>query len=264
LTQWDVKTGLGYWYKGGKGHEGKNLTAIGVSADGKTVVSAGFDDRLKFSGADRVWGADSVSLGGQPVALAMSPVDSGLVAVILTQEKLVLVKDGKVASELTLGYRGMCLEFSADGKQIIVGGKHKKAVIYTVDGTTATPGLSLETDSSIGLVHGSPDGKFWVTVDKNRNITFWDQKGTSLNQGWGFHSSNIEGGAFSPSGRRYASSAADEFILIWNDFTTFNPQRLKIKAHPQGVAHVGWLEENTLASVGDDRVIKIWTIPESF
>jgi WD40 repeat protein len=263
LTEFDVKTGLGYWFKGGKGHEVKSIAAVGVSADGKTVVTAGFDDKLKISAPGHTWGNDSVSLGGQPVALAISPSDSGLVAVVLIQDKLVMVKDGKVASELNLGFKGASIDFSADGKKLIVGGSHKKVVVYDVRGSTAsTSGVAMECERDVAIVNGSPDGKFWVALDKNRNVNFWDQKGTSLNIGWNFHSATIQCGAFSPSGRRYATGGADLNIIVWSDFKNFNPVRLKFEAHAQGVAHVGWLDENTIVSVGDDRVIKVWTIPE--
>jgi WD40 repeat protein len=263
LTQWDLKTGLGYWFTG-KGHEGKNLAALGVSHDGKVIVTAGYDDRLRIQGPDRKWGSAAVALGGQPVALAVSPIDSGLIAVILTQEKLVIVKNGNVASEQDLKYRGTCIDFTADGKKLIIGAKNKKATVYDFNGTKATPtSVVMECEREINAVHGSPDGKHFVTVDQSRNITFWDQKGTSLNIGWNHHSSTIESTAFSPSGRRFATGSADETIFVWSDFTQWNPMRLRIQAHPQGVAHLAWLDEHTLVSVGDDRIIKVWTVPDS-
>jgi len=246
----------------GKGH-GKNIKSVVVS--GKSLVSVGYDDKLRYNDLkDVTFGTDALALGGQPTALAAGRKDSSLIAVGLANSKLVFVKNGAIKSTLDLGYVPSSIDFSIDDKEIAVGGKDKKVHFYTVGSDSFTKGREYkESDKEVTHVLHRPDGSLLATIDRDRRLYFYNAEGKNLNSGgWEYHSATVNCGAWSPSGARFATGSADETILIWSDFKTFkDEQRLHIKdAHSQGVEQIAFWDENTLISVGGDRSTRIWDL----
>jgi len=262
VTKFDWKSGNGTFF-GGKGH-GKNIKSLGVT--GKHLVSVGYDDKLKLNDTKSLtFGTDSLSLGGQPAALAIGRKDNNLVIVGLTQKQLVLVRDGAIKATLEVGYVPSHIDFSIDDKEIAVGGKDKKVHYYTITSDKFVAGREYaDSDKEVTHVLHRPDGGLLATIDRDRRLYFYTKEGKNLNPtGWEYHSATVTSGAWSPSGARFASGSVDETIIIWSDFKTFKDgARLLIKdAHSQGVEHLAFWDENTLISVGGDRSVRIWDLP---
>jgi WD40 repeat protein len=262
VTKFDFKEGNGKFFTG-KGH-GKNVHSVAVS--GKSLITVGFDDKLRYNDIKGVtFGTDALALGGQPTALAVGKKDSSVIAVGLANSKLLYVKDGAIKSTLDLGYVPLSIDFSIDDKEIAVGGKDKKVHFYTVGAGSFTKGKEYkDSDKEVTHVRFRPDGSLLATIDKDRRLYFYNNEGKNLNPlGWEYHSATVSCGAWSPSGARFATGSADETILVWSDFKTFKDEsRIHIKdAHSQGVEQIAFWDENTLISVGSDRSTRIWDLP---
>jgi len=232
---------------------------------GKSLVSVGFDDKLRYNDIkDGTFGNDALAIGGQPSALATGKKDSSLIAVGLATSKLLFVKDGAIKSTLDLGYVPISIDFSIDDKEIAVGGKDKKVHFYTVGSGEFTKGREYkDSDKEVTHVLHRPDGSLLATIDKDKRLYFYNNEGKQLNSGgWEYHSATVSCGAWSPSGARFATGSADESIIVWSDFKTFKDEhRLLIKdAHSQGVECLAFWDENTLVSVGCDRSTRIWDL----
>jgi len=261
VTQFDYKTGNGKFFTG-KGHQ-KNIKSVVVS--GKSLVSVGYDDKLRYNDIkDGTFGNDALALGGQPTALAAGKKDSSVLAVGLANSKLLFVKDGSIKSTLDLGFVPTSIDFSIDDREIAVGGKDKKVHFYDVKSDSFTKGREYkDSDKEVTHVLHRPDGSLVATIDRDKRLYFYNKEGKQLNSGgWEYHSATVACGAWSPSGARFATGSADETILIWSDFKTFkDEQRVHIKdGHSQGVEQLAFWDENTLISVGSDRSTRIWDL----
>jgi len=238
-----------------------------ITLSGDHVATVGFDDRLRLSSkSSSAYSTDAVALGGQPTSVASGHKDPTLLAVGLTNSKLVLLKGGEIKTTLDLSYVPNGVSFSRDDSHLVVAGKDKKVHFYNVtsSGLTAAGKEFKESDKEVILAHYNHDGSLLATIDKDKRIYFYNTEGKNLNPlGWEYHAATVTHGAWSPSGARYATGSADETIIIWSDFKKFSEDtRLLIPdAHSQGVEFVAFWDENTLISVGSDRSVKIWDLP---
>jgi len=261
ITCWTVETGAGRWFEG-VGH-GKSIVSAALTCDNQYLVSAGLDDKLRFNETKSCsFSADGIALGGQPVAVAASIKDPTLVAVILANEKLLIIRAGKTVATVDLGFKPISLAFNSIDTEIAVGGQDQKVHLFKLEKDTATAGNVLgEHTGKIMSVRYSSDGKFLVSTDSNRNIFFWNDGKVLNNTGWPFHNSQVTATALPPSCSRIATCSLDQDIIIWSDLKNFESKLQKISlAHPTGVDHVEFLDENILISSGNDRTIKIWKL----
>jgi len=258
VSVWNTETGTAKWLTG-KGHT-KGVPTLALSADGSHLWTAGLDDKVRYnelkSGA---YSADAVSLGGQPVAIATAHKDSALAVAVLSQEKLVVLRAGKIISTTELGFKPTSVAFSADDSEIAVGVSTGKIQLFSFgsDAAKATKTLSGHPNRIASLVY---DGSFLVSTDTTK-IYFW-KGGETLNYtGWTFHSGVVTEVAFNPSSTVVASCSQDQDIILWSDLTKFEHYYMKFTgAHYLGVDHVGWLSDDSIISTGNDRCVKIWTL----
>jgi len=256
-----LSNGENNWF-GGVGHV-KSIVDIAVSADGEHLWSVGLDDKIRMNEVKSLtFSNEALSLGGMPVQIAASRKESNLAAVVLAQEKLVIVRAGKIASTLDIGFRPNCVAFSPDEKELAVGGNDMKIHLYslTKDEPKAGKVLSGHVNRVLCLRY-SPDGSLLVSSDSNRIIYIWKDGVIQNSTGWPFHNSAVSGISFSPSGKLLASCSIDQDILVWTDMKTFDSNCGKILlSHNIGVDHVEFVDESTLVSTGADRCVKIWKL----
>jgi len=262
-VKYDWKDGNGSFFSG-KGHAGKTVHHSVVSGD--HLVTVGFDDTLRYNNKkDKIFGTDPVALGGQPAAIAVGNKDSSLIAVALGNQKLLLIQNGEIKSTIDLSFKPNHLNFSVDDSEIAIAGKDKVLHFFSVTGGKLSKGREYkDSDKEITEVHYRPDGSLVATIDKDKRLYFYNKDGKNLNSlGWEYHAATVTSGAWSPSGKRFATGSADESILVWSDFVKFDDNcRLHIKdAHSQGVEFLQFWDDNTLISVGSDRSIKVWDLP---
>lgn len=264
LCAWEHKTGEAKWFEG-KGH-GARICALGVSADGELVYTAGLDDRIRANKvASGQFADEGGELKGTPAVLAVSHKDAGLCVVGLEQNALVVVRGGQVASRLSLSYLPLTLCFSLDGAKVYVGGKDNFLHVYTLDkdALAECKEEAIKHYKPLSKIAFKNDGTIIVTADQSRNINLWkagDNSELNLDK-WQYHNANITALDFNPAGDRLLTASNDESLLVWSDFATYKPTRLTVQgAHVGGVAHAAFWDDNTILSVGFDRSVKIWTL----
>lgn len=273
VTRWDWKSGDGQWLNGG-GHGGRVVSQLGVSSNSEWLYSFGLDDRVHVSKLhDQYLNEDGVELGGKPDAAAVHPKNPTLAAVALAQNKVVLVgQGGRILTTLSVSYQPTAISFNADGSQLIVGGKDKKLRVYSVDASSGALKGPVweggEHDKPISWIDVSKDGAWIASSDKEASIYVRSAKdaasGAKNKNGWRFHQASVQTISFAPSGKRLASGSLDTHIIFWHNFSDFSADRVRIeRAHPSGVEHVKWWDDHSLISIGSDRAIKIWEVPNA-
>jgi len=264
VSEWEFKEAQAVWLTG-KGH-GKGISGIAVNADHTKVITVGLDDKIRLNNiADHAFSNDAASLDGMPVALATGNKDPHLAAVPLAQNKLIIVRDGKVATTTELAFEPLCAAFSPDDTQLAVAGKDKVVHLYSISGDAPkeTKKLSGSHDRDITSLEYSPDGKLLCSTGKDRAIYLWSTATGEVQNptGWTFHSANVPHASWSPDVKLLATGSTDEDINIWRDFKNFKFDRQTIKlAHKGGVLKLYFWDASTLLSVGSDRAIRIWKL----
>lgn len=267
LLKWDVATGLATAFAGcSKANDGgKGLVACAVSGDGSKVITVGLDDKFRYSDIKTLtFSTNATALGGQPTALAAARADKDLAAVTLSQDKLVLVREGKVLSTTPLGYTPRCVAFAPGDKQLAIGGADSKLRTYSVSAADGKVALTATLEGHINKVNAvtySDDGVFIAATDGNRQIILWKDGKQQNNTGWTFHNAApVEAAFSSPAAGLLASAAADQDIIVWSDLKGFEHtfQRI-VLAHPTGVEHISFVADNKIISTGADRCIRTWT-----
>jgi len=269
IARWDFATGAAQWLTG-KGHGGKVVSGLALSADGATLWSVGLDDKVrahKTSGL--VLSDEAGDLGGLPVSAAASPTDATLLAVVLAQEKLVLVRGAQVVSTLALGFTPTALTWSIDGSNLVVGGKDKKLRVYDLgkDAFTAQSKTIDTHDKPVTSLRFAPNGQALASTDMEASVYVhtWDSARALQNKsGWRFHQAAVKDVDWAPNGERLVTSSQDCHLIVWRDLKTFNgSERARAKdAHTDGALFVRWWDDKTLLSAGGDRAVKIWDVAE--
>ena len=128
-------------------------------------------------------------------------------------------------------------------------------------------------DPTIYRVCLSPNLRYLATGDNNKQILIWeidpsDESHFSLNEyelakpldllEKGFHNGIVCGLAWSPNGRRLASSGSDNLILVWDidfDVNTHQPPSRRLYRHTDWVTGLAWHSEERLLSGSRDNEI---------
>jgi len=192
--------------------------------------------------------------------LATAHKDNALAAVALGQEKLVILRAGKIISTTALEFRPTSVAFSPDDGELAIGGSDNKVHVFSI-GSDAVK-LSKTLTGHLGRITSVVyDGQFLVSSDANRAIYFWKNGELQNNTGWTFHNAVVSETSFNPSSTVLATCSQDQDILLWSDLSKFEHFYTRFPlAHHLGVDHVNWLNDETIISTGVDRCIKVWSV----
>lgn len=260
LCSW--KDGIASWFAGA-GHK-KTISGIAVNSDGSKVVSVGYDDKLRFNDtATLAFGDDATPLGGCPTCVAAGSKNPGLAAAGLAQDKVVVVLDGTAATT-AVPDKPTSLKFSPDDSKLAVGFNKAGVKVYTVSGTELKLAYEIkDLNKKVGSVEWSPDGAFLLTAGDNKRIlAYKDGETENLNPtDWEFHNGGVSNAAFSPDGTKCVSVGSDLSIFVFIDTVKWSSKRKKqLMCHREGITACGFLDNDTVVSVGADSSIKIWKI----
>jgi WD40 repeat protein len=238
-------------------HNGK-LAGMVYTAD--EIVSIGWDDTLRFASAATNQYFDSISLNGQPTALAASPLAPGLIVVVTTQE-IALYRGRTLLNTLrNHGYGGLCAALWG-AEELAIGGDDNKTHIYTIGDNNFTPAGIIETRSPVTALSYSPLGDCLAIGDTGRQVEVYERGSWTVRiQGrWVFHTSKITALSWSPSGTYLASGSLDESIIIWTMAAPEKKTQFQF-AHMGGVSGIAWSGEDQLVSTGNDQVVALWRV----
>lgn len=266
VARWDMATGAATWFTNTLT---KTVTGVAISSDGQRLATVSLDDKIRINETKEMkFSTTAIGLPGRPIAIAAANTNGNTFAVITESPSVVIIKDGVVGEALDLAFAPLGLAFSVDDSELAITGKANAFQLYSVNasGSVAVKGGLLEGPvRNVNAAAYSPDGAFVVAVDAHRRVSVYDKARTlKTTEGWQYHSSNVNDAVFSPNSKRLATCSMDESIIIYNDLTTFVPEKrytLSL-AHTGGVARVFFTNDNTIVSVGMDRSIKLWEIPE--
>lgn len=254
---WEAASGTHDRIKGA-GHSNQ---VQNMAVNKEYIYTCSLDDTMKsISTVDHTYRTDTVKFDSQPRGMACISGDTVLVAGF---NEISVVRGGMKVSSYPIDFEGQCISAHPQESDIAVGGgKDNKVHIFLLNNCNFSPKTTLEHRGAITDVAYSPDGKYLAASDSNRKVVLYDALTyePSHNQDWCFHTARVNCLAWAPNSLFLASGSLDTNIIIWS---TENPTKhLSIKhAHPQSqITRVGWLNNNTLVSAGQDSNIKIWDI----
>lgn len=265
VTAWNVDNGEARQVSG-RGH-GNQVNGMTVGANG-SLLSCGIDDTLRRAlpaseGEIPAYVEGATALGSQPKALDHLP-EEDLTIVATVKELAVLIGNNKQSS-LPLDYEPSCVTINPKTKHVAVGGADSKLHIYSLSGTSLSSSRELLHLGAVTCARYNAAGDRLLAGDAHRKLILYDAESYELahNKEWGFHTARVNCAAFSPDGHRVASGSLDTSIIVWS---VLQPAKhLVIKnAHPQSqITGVVWIDDETLASVGQDANTRVWNLPNA-
>ncbi|XP_050355006.1 actin-interacting protein 1 [Nymphalis io] len=262
VTLWNVETGEGRHVRG-RGH-GNQL--YGMRAARGHLLTCGIDDNLRRACVQPdddvpTYTDDVIPLGSQPRGLDhLADEDLTIVA---TVKELAVIVGGSKKSSLPIDYEPSCVTIDPKNKHVAVGGGDSKVHIYTLQGTTLSPLTELIHLGPITDARYSPDSSHLVACDANRKLILYttDEYKLAHNREWGFHSARVNCVSWSADGARVASGSLDTSVIVWSRLAPNKHTHIK-NAHPQSqITGLTWLDNSTLATVGQDANTRIWDVP---
>ena len=257
ITRWDLDSGETVPI-GNAEHSHSNTIAQSVIAGGN-LVTGSMDDSFKVTPlAPLAYSADKFATDSPVSGVAAN--DNGAV-VAASMQSIYLAKNGAQVATLKVGYSPKSIALSPNGDEVAVGGEDANIYLYNISGNTfAEKGKYTGHRDHITSLAYSADGKYLASGCKDRSVFVFDRaSGENVTPGWVFHTSRINSVAFSPDSQHVVSASLDQNVIVW-DINDKN-KRITIKgAHRGGVNSVLWLNNNTIASSGQDCATKTWDL----
>jgi len=255
VIRWDIASGATESMVG-KGHTNQVTRML---KQGENLVSIAMDDTLRITPmASRQYG-ESVKFDSSPADVAVGKHD-GLILVV-NIDSIVVLKGGQIVNKHQVKFQPTSIALSVDEKQIAVGGKDNSLHLYQLSGNNLTESSVLTGHrGALSSVSYSPDGKHLASADWNRDIFVWDLATKEIKiQGWQFHTARVNRINWSTNSQNVVSGSLDGSIYVWS---VIEPsKRITVKdAHRGGVNDVVFLDEFTIASVGQDCTLKTWSL----
>lgn len=251
------------------------VTALAASPWAPLLAIPGHERIYLYDLAKRVPAGELAFPEGIPYVLRFSRDGSMLLAaggrgVQLGKAVLFDVKTGRRLAVLG-NERDVVLaaDVSADGKLVALGGPWKTVKVFSVADGKQLYEIKKHTDWVTALEF-SPDGTKLATADRSGSIWVWESA-TGGNLGnLAEHKDSVNSLSWRGDGLLLASAGEDGEIVIWNVADGF-PLAAIAKAHTPkaapgtygvvqgGVLGVQFAPDGTLASVGRDNVLRIWS-----
>jgi len=249
ITAWDITTGANQKLEG-KGHTNQ-INQLVVAGD--NLISAAKDDSVRFTSAtQRTFGADRLGLDGD--ATSVSSNASGSLVATVSASSIYLVRDKKLGSPTAVSYGAKAIALAPNDSEVVVGGADNNLYVYPVSGSSLGAPKKLDSvhRGAITCVAYSPCGKYFAVGDSNREVVIWDAASkTTKVTGLVFHTARVNGVVWSLDSTHVVSGSLDQNLIVWN--IAEPTKRIIVKnSHHGGVNAVAWIDNNTVASAGQD------------
>jgi WD repeat-containing protein 1 (actin-interacting protein 1) len=233
----------------------KKATGVAVAGGEMAVIS--WDDKLRIG--DAVTGAirATLPLPGQPKGVAVSEARPTQ-RVVVTGAAVLVFNAGALAATVDAPWAPTCVDVTADGSLVGVGGKDKKIHFFhaAADGSLTADGETKECTGELSVVGFSPDGSLVAGGDAVREVRLYSTaagKETLKSSRWMNHTTRVTGLKFSPDGRFIATVSTDRRLCVW-DPATDAPKLSVDLANPVPFAGVVWADPTTIWTLGVDGV----------
>ncbi|MEU8397020.1 hypothetical protein AB0C28_17655 [Nonomuraea sp. NPDC048892] len=259
------------------GHRG-DVNQVEFTPDGRTLVSAGGDGRLRLWDVARGQGRTLTGHAGPVYALAIGRAGTTVASAGSAGE----VRLWDVTDPARPGPKGILatgsaedvnhVAFSPDGRTLAAAGN--AGTMWTWDAThPERPGRRLKHhDSAVHAVVFSPDGRTMASSDADGVVRLWDMSAKDgptprVQRRIGSGGVPVNALAFSPDGKLLVSSGTDRAIRVW-DVTVpgrIEPRANPVPGHTNTVRALAFSPDGvTLASSGDDQTIRMWDLTSPF
>lgn len=235
------------------------VRACAYSPDGRSIVSASFDNTLK------VWDATSgralLTLYEHTTEVTdcmYSPDGRSIVS--SSWDKTLKVWDatsGRALLTLIGHSEGvLACAYSPDGRLIVSGSGDKTLKVWDV-----VSGRTLHTLSghsgSVRACAFSPNGRSIVSGSRDKTLKVWDTASSRVLLTLSGHSDEIQVCAYSPDGRAIVSGSADKTLKVWDAVS--GRVLLTLSGHSDGVGDCAYNPNgHTIVSSSRDRTLKVW------
>lgn len=258
----------GYWnalchqekarYSAAASHSVGGITALTWSPDGRSLLSAGGDDK-------RILVREAAS--GK--ITATTPLDSGFMSAAFSPDaKRIAIVGGYVVavcstangeriSQTKQAQGAVKAEFSPDGKQVAAAGLDGWAHLFN-----ATTGAELYRikDRGVGSFYSiaiSPDGKLFGSGDDGKFAWIWSTADGATQHQLKGHTGGISAETFSPEGKQFATGSWDCTVKLWD--TASGAELQTLRGHTGGITCLRYTPDGKqLFTAGGDGAIKMW------
>jgi WD40 repeat protein len=254
IVGWDIDTGLTSTFEG-KGHTNQ-INQLHVTAEG--LVSASMDDSVRYTPLTGGYGAGT-RLGSEGPANSVATNESGSISVSVSNSHISVSVGKKSPVNTAAAYGAKAVSLAPGDKEVAVGGANNFVYIYSLNGTTLAETHKLEGHRGpLSAMAYSKNGKYLASADTNREIIIWDVATKAIKvQGWVFHTARVNSLAWSPDSVHLVSGSLDQNLIVWN-VDSPNTRIVVKNSHHGGVNAAIWLDNNIVASAGQDCCWKTW------
>ncbi|HTU24744.1 MAG TPA: c-type cytochrome domain-containing protein [Pirellulales bacterium] len=149
----------------------------------------------------------------------------------------------------------LAADINQDHSRIALGGPGKIVRVFSTADGSVQQEIRKHTDW-IYAIEFSPDGVLLATADRSAGVFVWEADTAREYQNLQGHKGPVTDVAWRSDSNLLATASEDGTIKLWE---MENGNQVKSwNAHPGGVASVRFAPDGRLASVGRDRIAKMW------
>jgi WD40 repeat protein len=256
IALWDTAIGsrLALW----RGHTG-TIVVLGLSPDGKSLVSGGVDRSAKL------WSTDGKLIGaleGQTGAVTAAEFSlDGERLLTASEDGTVRLWDAMAAKPLgaplmhTAGVTAA--HFSSDGATLLAGTADGTGALWSVASGTRLFTLTGHS-APIAAVAFSPDGAHLATASWDRTARLWNAKTGAPEHVLQGHRAAVIRLAFDPSGGHFMTGSLDATARLWSVATGSLEKTLA--GHSKSVTALVFIGGGEAMTASSDGTIRLWSL----
>ena len=243
------------------GHRG-GATAVGFTADGRAIVTAGSDGTLKVWNAASGANQRTIQLAeGEPTAMAVQ----GRRALTGHADGRVALWDVDTGERLASFRRSdagiTAVGFMRNGQRLIVSSADAALTMWDTM-APQSPVTVVEAHDGIVTAVAADRGSFIATGGDDNTIRLWRADDLKPVRTYRGHKDTVSALAISPDGRYLAAAAVDGRIRVWSTSST-SLYRLN-SAHRSRIRGLAFSPAgDIIASAADDGSVQLWQVRQS-